>query len=59
MTKLLIGSGMPISVSGNQFEILDLSQPPKPGNFCQVISEFPSDVFGAVGVVIPPVLLSA
>jgi hypothetical protein len=46
---------MPISKSGKHFEVIDLAQPPKPGNFCNVITEFPHDIYGAVGAFIPPV----
>jgi hypothetical protein len=31
MTKLLVGSGMPIDRAGDHFEIIDLSQPQIPG----------------------------
>ncbi len=40
MTKLLVGSGMPIDRAGDHFEIIDLSQPQIPGinlNICIVL----------------------
>ncbi len=54
MTKLLVGSGMPVDASGTHFEIIDLSQPQTQRN-C-TLSQFPKDVFAAVGAVIPPVI---
>ena len=53
MTKLLVGSGMPIN--NNTFEIIDLSKPPA---LCNEIKGLPKDVYGAVGAYIPPVRLS-
>jgi hypothetical protein len=54
MTKLLVGSGMPLDASGTHFEIIDLSQTQKN---C-TLSQFPYDIFAAVGAVIPPVIFS-
>jgi hypothetical protein len=54
MTKLLVGSGIPVDASGTHFEIIDLSQPQTQRN-C-TISQFPNEVFAAVGAVIPPVI---
>jgi len=31
MTKLLVGTGMPVNLAGNEFEIIDLIQPQTPG----------------------------
>jgi len=56
MTKLLVGSGMPLDASGTHFEIIDLSQPQTQKN-C-TLSIFPYDIFAAVGAVIPPVIFS-
>ena len=53
MTKLLVGSGMPVDGAGTHFEIIDLSQPQTERN-C-TLSQFPHDIFAAVGAVIPPV----